>query len=134
MAEFRKVTDSFSVAPQIASEDLARAAAMGFRTVINNRPDFEEPGQPEGEALAQAARAAGLTYVAVPVRGRPTAEQAEAVRAAVAEADGPVLAWCKSGTRSIMTWAMGQAASGERSREELLSLGAGAGYDLSPVV
>jgi len=134
MAEFRKVTDSFSVAPQVTPQDLERAAAEGFRMVINNRPDLEEPGQPAGEDLARAARAAGLAYVAIPVRGRPTPEQAEEMRAALREADGPALACCKSGTRSIMTWAMGQTASGERGRDELLTLGANAGYDLSAVV
>jgi uncharacterized protein (TIGR01244 family) len=64
--------------------------------------------------------------------GRPGPAQVEAVRAAVAGAQGKVLAYCRSGTRSICAWAMGQA--GETDRGELVRLGARAGYDLSPVL
>jgi uncharacterized protein (TIGR01244 family) len=134
MPDFRKVTDDFSVAPQIAVDDIAAAADQGFVLVINNRPDGEAPDQPSNAQMAAAAEAAGVAYVHVPVRGGPTPEQVEAVRAAIAEADGPVLAFCRSGTRSIVTWSLGQAGSGERDREELVNLGREAGYDLSGVL
>jgi uncharacterized protein (TIGR01244 family) len=134
MTDFRTVTDDFSVAPQIAIGDLAAAAAQGFTLVINNRPDGEAPDQPSAEQMAAAAKAAGLDYVHIPVRGGPTPDQVEAVQAAVAEAKGPVLAFCRSGTRSIVTWSLGQAQSGARSRDELVRLGADAGYDLSGVL
>jgi uncharacterized protein (TIGR01244 family) len=134
MPDFRKVTDNFSVAPQIAVDDIAAAADQGFVLVINNRPDGEAPDQPSNAQMAAAAEAAGVAYVHVPVRGGPTPEQVEAVRAAIAEADGPVLAFCRSGTRSIVTWSLGQAGSGERDREELVNLGREAGYDLSGVL
>jgi len=78
--------------------------------------------------------AAGLAYVHIPVRGSPTPEQVEAVAVAVQEAKGPVLAFCRSGTRSIVTWSLGKAISGARSREDLVRLGADAGYDLSGVL
>ena len=65
--------------------------------------------------------------------GRPTSEQATAQAAAVAAAKGPVLAFCRSGNRSISAWAMGEAASGT-SRDELLRLAVAAGYDLRPVL
>jgi uncharacterized protein (TIGR01244 family) len=134
MAEFRKVTADFSVAPQISVADVATAAAQGFTLVINNRPEGESPDQVPGPAIEAAAKAAGLDYVHIPVRGGPSPDQVEAQFAAVSEAKGPVLAYCRSGTRSIMTWSLGQAQSGQRSRDELVSLGAGAGYDLSGVL
>jgi len=134
MSEFRKVTDSFSVAPQIAIEDVAEAARQGFTLLINNRPDGEAPEQPSGAAVAAAARAAGLDYVHIPVRGAATPEQVAAMAEAITGARGAVLAFCRSGTRSINTWSLGQAASGARSRDELIRLGAAAGYDLSGVL
>jgi uncharacterized protein (TIGR01244 family) len=134
MHGFRRVTDSLSVSPQIAVEDLARAAAEGFVLVINNRPDDEEPGQPSSAEIEAAAKAAGLDYVHVPVRGGPTPDQVEAVRRAVASTEGPVLAFCRSGTRSIVTWSIGQAISGAADRDTLVRQGAEAGYDLSGVL
>ncbi|HEX4180733.1 MAG TPA: TIGR01244 family sulfur transferase [Caulobacteraceae bacterium] len=134
MSEFRKVTDDFSVAPQISPDDIAAAADQGFVLVINNRPDGEAPDQPSNAQMAAAAQAAGVAYVHIPVRGGPTADQVEAVRAAIADAGGPVLAFCRSGTRSIITWSLGQAGSGERDRGELARLGHEAGYDLSGVL
>jgi len=132
MTDFRPVTDTFSVSPQITPADVAAAAAQGFTLIINNRPDGEAPGQPTGAEIEAAARAAGLDYLSAPVVGRPGPAQVEAVREAVAGAGGKVLAYCRSGTRSICTWAMGQAGAVER--DQLLRLGAAAGYDLSPVV
>ena len=134
MTDFRNVTDDFSVAPQIAVADVAAAAAQGFTLVINNRPDGEAPDQPSSARMEAAARAAGLDYAYIPVRGGPTSDQVEAVQAAIAGAKGPVLAFCRSGTRSIVTWSLGQAQSGARSRDELVRLGANAGYDLSGVL
>jgi len=134
MPDFRQVTADFFVSPQISAADIEAAAAMGVTLVINNRPDDEVPGQPTSAQIEAAARAAGMDYLHVPVRGGPTAEQVETNREAIENADGPVLAFCRSGTRSINTWSLGQALSGARSRKELLSLGAAAGYDLSAVL
>ena len=134
MADFRRVTDQLSVSPQIRPEDLDVAVEQGFRTIINNRPDDEEPGQPSSGEMQAAAQARGLAYVHIPVRGGPTSEQVEGVRRVMEESQGPVLAFCRSGTRSIVTWALGQALSGERNRDELVRLGRDAGYDLSGVL
>ena len=134
MTGFRRVTDSLSVSPQIAVGDLDRAALEGFVLVINNRPDDEEPGQPSSAQIEAAAAAAGLDYVHIPVRGGPTHDQVEAVRRAVEGAEGPVLAFCRSGTRSIITWSLGQAASGSSDRATLVRQGADAGYDLAGVL
>lgn len=134
MPDFRKVTDDFSVAPQIGVDDIAAAADQGFVLVINNRPDGEAPDQPTSAQMAAAAAAAGVDYIHIPVRGGPSLEQVEAVEAAIAEAKGPVLAFCRSGTRSIVTWSLGQARTGARERGELVQLGEEAGYDLSSVL
>jgi uncharacterized protein (TIGR01244 family) len=121
------VTDYFAVSPQISPDDVAAAAAEGVTLVINNRPDGEAPDQPTGAVIDAAAKRAGLDYVHIPVAGRPTAEQVEAMKAAIAGASGKVLAYCRSGTRSITIWALGA----DEPRETLLSLGRAAGYDLS---
>ena len=134
MADIRQVTDDFAVAPQIALEDMAEVARRGFRLVINNRPDGEAPGQPTSAQMADAAQGAGLAYRYIPVRGGPTPGDVEAVRDAIAEAKGPVLAFCRSGTRSIVAWSMGQFAVGVRARDELIQLGRNAGYELSTVL
>src|SRR5580704_11073207 len=101
MTQFRRVTDRLEVSPQITPDEARAAAAAG-----------------------------GADYLYLPVVGRPTPDQAKAQAAAVAAAKGPVLAFCRSGTRSITTWALGEAAAGH-DKGELAKLGAGAGYDLS---
>ena len=133
MSQFRKVTDRFSVSPQITAEEARAAADAGFALIIQNRPEAETEGQPHGAEIEAAARAGGADYLFLPVVGRPTPEQAKAQAEAVAAAKGPVLAFCRSGTRSVTAWAMGEAAGG-RNREELVRLAAAAGYDLTPVL
>ena len=134
MSDFRRVTDQLSVAPQIRVDEVEEAARAGFRTIINNRPDGEEPSQPSGHEIEAAAREAGLAYFHIPVRGGPTPEQVETTGNVVAQAQGPVLAFCRSGTRSIVTWSLSQAASGASDRQELIGLARQAGYDLSGVL
>jgi uncharacterized protein (TIGR01244 family) len=130
MTQFRRVTDTFEVSPQITADQARAAAAAGVVLIINNRPDGEASDQPAGAEIEAAARAAGADYLFIPVVGRPTPDQARAQAEAVAAAKGPVLAYCRSGTRSITTWALGEAAAG-RDRAELVRLAAGAGYDLT---
>lgn len=134
MTQFRRVTDQLSVSPQISLADVDEAARQGFRLIVNNRPDGEEPGQPPSREFEAAAAAAGIAYVHIPVRGGPTHEQVETQRQVIADADGPTLAFCRSGTRSIVTWAVGEALTGARPRDELIRLGRDAGYDLSGVL
>ena len=134
MADIRVVTDTFAVAPQLGPADMSAAAARGFKLVINNRPDGEAPGQPTSAEMEAAARAAGMDYVQIPFAGRPSDAQADAVREAAEGAEGPVLAFCRSGTRSITAWSIGQARAGKRPRHELLELATKAGYDLSGVL
>ena len=133
MPQFRQVTEAFQVSPQITPDEAREAAAAGVMLIINNRPDGEVPDQPKSADIEAAARAAGADYLAIPFAGRPTPEQAKAQADAVAGAKGPVLAFCRSGTRSITAWALGEAARG-RDRAELVRLAAAAGYDLAPVL
>lgn len=131
--DIRRLNDGFAVSPQVAPEDMGRLAEAGFGTVINNRPDGEEPGQPMGAAIEAAARAAGLGYLHVPVdHSGFSAEQVAAVSAAMAHAK-PVFAYCRSGTRSAMLWGLAMASRGENIADTL-SAAAGAGYDLRAIV
>lgn len=134
MSDFRRVTDDLSVAPQITVADVAEAARQGFRTIVNNRPDGEDPTQAQGPEIEAAAKAAGLAYVALPVVGGPTPDQVAQTADLLESCEKPVLAYCRSGTRSIVTWSLSQKASGARPRDELIALGRDAGYDLSSVL
>lgn len=126
----RKVDDNISVAPQIAVEDVAAIKAGGFTAIVNNRPDDEEAGQIAGDAIRDAALAAGLTYTAIPITHAGFSyPQIEAMAEVLAGANGPVLAFCRSGTRSCNLWALAQARNGADA-DELIAKGAGAGYNL----
>jgi uncharacterized protein (TIGR01244 family) len=126
----RKVDDSISVAPQISVEDVAAIKAAGFTGIVNNRPDDEEAGQISGDAIRDAAAAAGLSYTAIPITHAGFSyPQIEAMAEVLAVADGPVLAFCRSGTRSCNLWALAQARNGADA-DELIAKGAGAGYNL----
>jgi uncharacterized protein (TIGR01244 family) len=126
---FRRVDDSFWVSPQIAPADVEAARALGVRVIVNNRPDGEAPGQVPGEEIKAAAQAAGLGYVAAPVAGGPTEAAVKAMTEALAQ--GPVLAYCASGTRSMLVWAIAQIVSGAQTRDETVALGRNAGFDLA---
>ena len=133
MSDFRRLTDRVSASPQITPEDVREAAAKGFATIVNNRPDGEEPGQPEGVEIEAAAREAGLAYHAIPISGGQFGEeQVRAMQEALSSSKGPVLAFCRSGTRSTLLWSMAQADAG-RELNEIASLAAQAGYDVSPI-
>jgi len=130
---FRKVTDRFYASPQIATDDIAEAVRLGVRLVINNRPEGESEDQTPGAEIEQAARAAGMDYVAIPVTHAGFSEtQVNAMKQALARREGPVLAYCRSGTRSTLLWSLAEASRG-RNPQKLASLAAGAGYDVSPV-
>lgn len=130
MLSARPLGSHIWAAPQIAVEDLAGIVAMGVRLIVNNRPDGEDPGQPSSADMDKAARAAGLDYVHAPVAGMPGPEAIRAV-AAVLEADVPVLMYCRSGTRSTVTWALAMRALDRAGADELREAAANAGYDLS---
>ncbi|MDB5689449.1 MAG: hypothetical protein JWL91_1325 [Sphingomonas bacterium] len=130
---FRKLDETISVAGQITPDDVAAAAAGGFAFVINNRPDGEQPGQPMAAEIAAAAAAAGLGYRAIPITHAGFSEdQVTAMREALEAADGPVLAFCRSGTRSTFIWALARSRMGD-APDMLAAKAEAAGYDLSPL-
>jgi uncharacterized protein (TIGR01244 family) len=130
---FRTVTDSFLASPQISIDDVAEAANQGVKLIINNRPDEEDPNQPSGAAIAAAARDAGLDYVTIPVTHAGfSIPQVEAMREALDNNSGRTLAFCRSGTRSTLLWALAEAHEG-RDPETIATEAAGAGYDVSPI-
>ena len=118
------------VAPQILPAQIPAIAAAGIATVVNNRPDGEEPGQPASAEIEAAAKAAGLGYRHIPVAGGFSEGQVGAMADALAA--GPVLAFCKSGTRSTFLWALAEAQGGADA-DELAAKAAAAGYDLTPI-
>jgi uncharacterized protein (TIGR01244 family) len=131
MTEFKRVTPSFAVSAQISTDDVARAAAAGFRTIVNNRPDDEERDQPSSEQIAAAAKAHGLAYRAAPFRGAPPPAFVAETATILGETPGPVLAYCRTGNRSIMAWALAQALEGTLRPDDIIASAAKAGYDLS---
>lgn len=134
MSDFRKLSDKVWASPQIGEEEVSEAAQRGFALIVNNRPDGEAEGQPPGAAIEAAARANGLEYCAIPITHAGFGEaQVDAMAAALHSARGPVLAYCRSGTRSTLLWALAQAQDG-RGPEEITAAAAAAGYDVSPVM
>lgn len=129
----RLLSESVFVSGQIQARDVARFAAGGITTIVNNRPDGEEPGQPSGAEIEAEARAAGLDYHHIPISGGFSNDAVEALGTALGEATGGVLIYCKSGTRSAYLWALARAADGAAA-EELVSAAAQAGYDLQPIL
>lgn len=132
MSEFRYVTPDFSVAGQLAPDDVRRAAEEGYKTIVVNRPEGEEPGQPKVADIKALAEAAGLEFRSIPFSGLPPSPAIVAETAAMLdEAKGPVLAYCRTGRRSITAWGLAQALAGNRRPDEIIALAEKAGYDLS---
>jgi sulfide:quinone oxidoreductase len=128
--DVRKLTSSLSVAPQIRPDDMATLAAKGFRTVISNRPDGEEAGQPTAAEMKAAAHAAGLGFHHVPVISNAITDQDVATFKREMEKDSaPVLAFCRTGTRSATLWALSQA--GNMPTDDIIKTAEAAGYDLA---
>ena len=128
--ELKRINDRVSVAPQIRPDDLPAIKAAGFTAVINNRPDGEAPDQPSGAEIEAAAQAAGLAYHAIPLgRQGVSSEMVEETRAVLEGSAGPVLCYCRSGTRSTTLWALSQA--GTLPADEIISAAGQAGYDVS---
>lgn len=120
------------VAGQIAAADVAALAAGGVTMIVNNRPDGEEPRQPPGAEIEAAARAAGVGYRHIPVAGSIDPPQIEAMAQALEAADGKLLAFCRSGTRSAYLWALARSRQGGDG-DSIVASAAAAGYDLTPI-
>jgi len=98
----QQVAPDFCVAPQLTPAAMAEAAAAGFRSVVNNRPDFEHgPDQPTSAEIAAAAQSAGLQYVHLPVAGGyQSPEEIARFAELLATLPRPILAFCRSGARA----------------------------------
>jgi uncharacterized protein (TIGR01244 family) len=131
---FRKIDDKTYASPQISLEDIAEASALGIGLIVNNRPEDESDDQTPGANIEAAATAAGIAYIAIPVTHAGfSMPQIEAMEAALASAgDQPILAYCRSGTRSTLLWALTQARMGT-DLATIASSAARAGYDVSPI-
>ncbi len=128
--DVRKLSDTVSVAPQLEPADLSEAARLGFRSVINNRPDNESLHQPHNSELAAIAQELGLAYHHQPVvSGALSLDDVLEFRRLLAQAPQPVLAFCRSGTRCTTLWALAQAGQGNAAA--IIQAAAQAGYDVS---
>lgn len=103
-----RLSDEYTVSPQIVADDVAALAADGFVTVICNRPDQEDPGQPSAAEVAAACKEAGLAFHHIPFAGMPIPKNAILEhRQAIDSSDGPVFAYCRSGQRCALIWQAG---------------------------
>ena len=128
----RKISDSLSVSPQIAPDDVAKARALGFRAIVCNRPNGEGADQPSFEEIEAAAQAQGMEARYIPVTaGMVRDEDAQAMGVALRELPGPVLAYCRTGTRSATLWSLSEARS--RPITDILAMTKAAGYDMNGV-
>ena len=133
MTTHRQLDEQTRVAGQIFPADLPGLAAEGVTLIINNRPDGEDEDQPTDAEIEAAASAAGIDYVHVPIARGMGPTEVEAMRTALHGAgDGKVVAFCRSGNRSALAWAVARNEDGV-PRAELQSCLAGAGFDLGPV-
>jgi uncharacterized protein (TIGR01244 family) len=129
----QQLDDKTLVSGQIHPDDVAALKELGVTLIVNNRPDNEDVGQPEGDDIEAAAKAAGIDYRHVPIARGMGPSDVEAMREAMhAAGDGKLFAFCRSGNRSTLAWAIAKSEDGT-SREELDRCASQAGFDLGPV-
>jgi uncharacterized protein (TIGR01244 family) len=129
----RQLDEKTLVAGQIRPEDVPALKELGVTLIVNNRPDGEDVGQPESDDIEAAAKAAGIDYRHVPIARGMGPSDVEAMREAMhAARSGKLFAFCRSGNRSTLAWAVAKSEDGV-SREELNHCAAQAGFDLGPV-
>lgn len=106
-----QLATGFFVAGQVSTSDLEALAGHGIRSIVNNRPDMEDPGQPSSAEIAAAAEAAGIAYVHVPVKsGWITQQDVEDFNRACRSLEAPILLFCRSGARSAQLWSLSDHA------------------------
>ncbi len=127
----RPLSPNVWAAPQLSPDVLPDLAASGVRRVISNRPDGEDPGQPDAAEMERAARVSGLDFAWIPVSGLPGPDQVAAVADLLADG-APTVMFCRSGMRSAAVWAMAERSRGADANA-LREAAAGAGYDLGRV-
>ncbi|MEP5730976.1 MAG: TIGR01244 family sulfur transferase [Sulfitobacter sp.] len=130
--DIRQLTPRYFVSPQIMPEDMAEISAAGITRILCNRPDSEVPAECCAQAVRTAAEAAGLSFAEVPLTHQTMVPDVIATnRAEGVDTSDIVLAYCASGTRSTIAWALGQA--GEMPVDEIVSAADARGYDLSNI-
>lgn len=133
MSDFRTLSETVFASPQIELDDIEAAKEAGVTMIVNNRPDGEEPSAPQSDAVAAAAAEAGLEFVSIPIGQAGFSEvQIDAMIAALDNAEGKVLAYCRSGTRSTLLWSLAQAKLG-MAPDSIADVAMAAGYDVSPI-
>lgn len=131
--DLRQITDRYMVAPQLEPEDMVALAALGVTTVIDNRPEGEVPPSHQAAAMQSAAEAAGLTFVFNPiVHTALTEAHVDEQADAIAASEGKVAAYCASGNRSTIVWALG--AAGDIDPAQIIASAQAGGYDLSGLI
>jgi sulfide:quinone oxidoreductase len=132
MSKLTEIAPGLYAAAQVDRAAIAEIAASGARTLINNRPDGEEPGQlPAAEAQAEAERL-GLTYIHIPVTSSSIAPgDVAAMQQALATAPKPVVMHCRSGTRSTLLWAAGEVLAGRADAARLVAEAAAKGFQIA---
>ena len=129
----RQLDDKTLVNGQIAPEDIPALKEIGVTLIVNNRPDGEDAGQPESDDIEAAARAAGIDYRHVPIARGLGPSDIEAMREAMhATGEGKMFAFCRSGNRSTLAWAVAKREDG-MPREEIERCVEGAGFSTGPI-
>jgi len=132
MPQLVSLSDTVTVAPQIAVAEVAHLAQQGYKLIINNRPDHEDAGQPTGADIAEEARRHGVIYQAIPITAATLSRaDVEAFRRAVAGSPGPVLAYCRTGTRCCLVWSLGEALAGQGDPRALVDAAAAKGFNIA---
>ncbi|UTW59357.1 TIGR01244 family phosphatase [Kordiimonas sp. SCSIO 12603] len=131
MTDFRQVTNTVSVSPQITTADIDAAKEQGFTLLINNRPDGEELGQPTNADLEAYANEAGIKWLHIPFAGTDLTLNKVMQMNYELKRNEKILAFCRTGTRSCNIWALASALTNELANEEIIANGSTAGYDLS---
>jgi sulfide:quinone oxidoreductase len=128
--DIRKIDNDISVSPQISVADVAEAARLGFKTLVANRPDNEEPGQPAMSDIEAAAQTHNLEWVYLPVQsGNISDQNVDDFDAMIHKVEKPILAFCRTGTRCTILWALSSAKS--TPMKDITAKARLAGYDIS---
>ena len=129
----RQLDEKTLVNGQISPDDVAELKALGVTLIVNNRPDGEDVGQPESDDIEAAAKAAGIDYRHVPIARGLGPSDIEAMREAMhSVGEGKLFAFCRSGNRSTLAWAVAKNEDGVSS-EDLHRQANEAGFDLGPI-
>jgi sulfide:quinone oxidoreductase len=129
---FKEVAPGFYVYGQMTRDDVAEAAEHGIRKIICNRPDGEAHDQAPSEEIAKAAAEAGMGFSYVPLAPGSLTDSLIDEFAEACKADGPVLAYCRSGMRSVTLWALNRVA--DHTVSDVMLAAHNAGYDLEGVM